>query len=63
MGHLGTEKVVDLAKRQFYWPGKYKDIDTYLRRKCQCVKQKRPNREHRAPLVPKVNIPFRNSVT
>ena len=49
MGHLGTEKVVDLARQRFYWPGMYKDIHTYLRRKCQCVKQKRSNREDRAP--------------
>ena len=50
-GHLGTEKVVDLARRRFYWPGMYKDIETYIRRKCQGVKQKRPNRKDRAPLV------------
>ena len=37
----------------------YKDIDTNIRRKCQCVKQKRPNREDRAPLVPiKSTYPF-----
>ena len=36
-----------------------KDIDTYIRRKCQCVKQKRPNREDRALLVPiKSTYPF-----
>ena len=59
MGHLGTEKVLDLARRRFYWPGMYKDIDTYIRKKCQCVKQKRPNREDRAPLVPiKSTHPF-----
>ena len=38
MEHLGTEKVVELAKRRFYWPEMYKDIDTYIRRKCLCVK-------------------------
>ena len=43
MGHLGTEKVVDLARQQFYWPGMYKDIDTYIKRKCPCIKQKPPN--------------------
>ena len=52
MGHLGTKKVVDLARRRFYWPRMYKDIDTYIRRKFQSVMQKRPNREDRAPLVP-----------
>ena len=52
MGHLGTEKVVDLARQQFYWPGMYKDVTTYIRWKYQCVKQKQPNQEDRAPLVP-----------
>ena len=59
MGHLGTGKVVELARRRFYWSGMYKDIDTYIRRKCRCVKQKRPNGEGRAPLVPiKSTYPF-----
>ena len=40
MRNLGTEKVVDLARQRFYWPRMYKDIDTYIRKKCQCVKQK-----------------------
>ena len=34
-------------------------MDTYIRRKCQCVKQKRPNREYRYTLVPiKSTYPF-----
>ena len=52
MAHLGTEKVVDLAKWWFYWLGMYKDIDIYIRRKCQCAKQKQPNWKDRAQLVP-----------
>ena len=59
IGHLGTKKTVDLARRRFYWPRMYKDIDTYIRRKSQSVMQKRPNREDRAPLVPiKSTYPF-----
>ena len=59
MGHLDTKKVVHLAKQRFYWPRMYKGIATYIRRKYQCVKQKRPNREDRAPLVPiKSTYPF-----
>ena len=52
MGHLDTEKVVDLARQRFYWPRMYKDVDTYIRWKYQSVKQKQPNRGDRAPLVP-----------
>ena len=43
MRHLGTEKAEDLAKQRFYWAEMYKDIDTYIRRKCPFVKEKQPN--------------------
>ena len=37
----------------------YKSINPYIRRKYQCVKQKRPNREDGVPLVPiKSTYPF-----
>ena len=59
MRHLGTEKVEDLAKQRFYWAEMYKDIDTYIRRKCPFVKEKQPNWEDRAWLVPiKSTYPF-----
>ena len=59
MEHFGTEKIVDLVKRRFYWPGMYKNIDTYIRKKWHFVKQKQPNREVRASIVPiKSTYPF-----
>ena len=59
MRHLGTEKAEDLAKQRFYWAEMYKDIDTYIRRKCPFVKEKQPNWEDRAWLVPiKSTYPF-----
>ena len=59
MGHLDNKKAVHLAKQRFYLPGMYEDIDSYIRRKYQCVKQKQPNREDRAQLVPiKSTYPF-----
>ena len=51
-GHLGTDKVFDLARRRFYWPRMYRDIELYITKQCQCIKQKKPNRVERAPLVP-----------
>ena len=52
MGHLGTDKVFDLARRRFYWPKMYRDIESFVTKKCQCIKRKKPNRSERAPLVP-----------
>ena len=52
MGHLGTDKVFDLARRRFYWPKMYRDIETFVTKQCKCIKRKKPNRSERAPLVP-----------
>ena len=52
MGHLGLEKVVDLARRRVFWPRMARDIDHYIRHKCPCVVSKKPNIPERAPLVP-----------
>ena len=52
MGHLGTDKVFDLARRLFYWPRMHRDIELYITKQCQCIKRKKPNRVERAPLVP-----------
>ena len=50
MGHLNHEKVLDLAKRRFYWPGMSADIQTYTTKRCKCLIDKKPNKEQRAPL-------------
>ena len=51
MGHLCHEKVLDLAKRRFYWPGMSDDIKIYTTKRCKCIIDKKPNREQMAPLV------------
>ena len=51
MGHLGSDRVIDLAKQRFYWPGMVKDIKTFITQKCKCLMDKKPNLEERAPLV------------
>ena len=59
MAHLGSEKVLDLAKQRFYWPHMAKDIQYYIQKKCRCIVNKKPNRQDRAPLVPiKATYPF-----
>ena len=42
-GHLGTDKVFDLARRLFYWPRMHRGIELYITKQCQCIKRKKPN--------------------
>ena len=59
MGHLGLEKVADLAQRRFYWPRMVSDIRNYILKKCRCMVNKKPNVQERAPLVPiQASYPF-----
>ena len=50
MGHLGHDRVIELSRRRFYWPGMAADVNLFITRKCKCIKDKRPNIEQRAPL-------------
>ena len=52
MGHLGPDKVVHLARERFYWPNMEKDLTRYITQQCPCLKQKKPQRVIKAPLVP-----------
>ena len=52
MGHLGPDKVVHLARERFYWSNMETDITRYITQQCPCLKQKKPQRVIRAPLVP-----------
>ena len=51
MGHLGGERVIQLAQERFYWPHLAEDIQHYVQNVCQCLKCRKPNRQQRAPLV------------
>ena len=50
MGHLRYEKVIELCENRFYWPNYEKDIKEYVKKKCKCLKDKKPNLAQRAPL-------------
>ena len=52
MGHLGLERVLDLARRRFFWPRMAADMDSYIKSKCSCVISKKPNIPERALMVP-----------
>ena len=52
MGHLGTERVLALARDRFYWPYMRKDIEHFVAKVCSCLRRRRPNLPTRDPLHP-----------
>ena len=52
MGHLGSERVLHLARDRFYWPRMQHDVEHYVKHICQCLKQKPTRMKMKAPLQP-----------
>ena len=52
MGHLGSERVIALARDRFHWPGMAKDITHFVTKVCSCLKDKKPNVLRKAELQP-----------
>ena len=50
MGHLGSERAVNLARQRFYWPHMKSDNEHYITNLCSCVKRKRPTVKPQASL-------------
>ena len=50
MGHLGAERVFDLARKRVYWPRMYTEIAEYVQHRCRCNIQQRPHVKQVAPL-------------
>ena len=55
MGHLGANRVVQLAIERFCWPNMERDVTHFVTNECSCLKQRRPNQPTRASLC---NFPF-----
>lgn len=51
MGHLGTERTLNLIRERFYWPQMKKPTEHFVTQVCECLKRKRPQRTTRAPLT------------
>ena len=49
-GHLGEAKTLTKLKRSFYWPGHYKDVESWCRTCSQCATRKSPNPHQKGPL-------------
>ena len=59
MGYLGSERVIDLAREQFFWPHMKQDITHYVTNVLHCLKSRKPVRNQREPLHPIVTtLPF-----
>ena len=50
IGHLGVDRIVDMAKSRIIWPRMYADIEQFVKHKCGCIKHKKPNTTTKAPL-------------
>ena len=40
LGHLGVERILDLLRDQFYWPGMMEDISRHIRQCERCLRFK-----------------------
>ena len=52
LGHLGPDRVLELAKKRFYWPRMKESIEKYISKKCRCLISKKPSNPVRAPMTP-----------
>ena len=50
MGHLGADRVVDLARSRFYWPYMQEEIEYFIANKCRCIQHKKPHNPPKAPM-------------
>ena len=49
VGHLGQDRVLNLLRDRFYWPGMYVDVVSYINSCPRCLRRK--SQPDKAPLV------------
>ena len=49
VGHLGQDRVLDLLRDRFYWPGMQADVVSYFNSCPRCLRRK--SQQDKAPLV------------
>ena len=49
-GHLGVERVMQLARARVFWPKMQVDVTDYIWNQCRCLKQCRPHVKPYAPM-------------
>ena len=52
LGHLGADRVLELARSRFYWPRMRQYIEKYITKQCRCMIAKKQPKHDRAPLTP-----------
>ena len=52
MGHLGADRVLELARQRFYWPHMKQEVEDHINHKCSCVMQRKPAHPPKAPMIP-----------
>ena len=50
IGHLGSERVIQLARERFFWPRMTDGITHHVMKVCECLKQRKPQKLLKAPL-------------
>ncbi len=50
MGLQGTDRTISLIRDRFFWPYMQREMEQHVM-SCMCLKQNKPNRETRTPLV------------
>ena len=49
VGHLGQDRVLDLLRDRFYWPGMHADVKSYINSCPRCLRRK--SQQNKAPLL------------
>jgi hypothetical protein len=46
MGHPGKDRTLSLLRNRFYWPGMYKDTESWIEQCGRCLRRKTPTNQN-----------------